>query len=117
MDDLIAFVRARLAEDEAAANVALRVTAEWYEVAQQAIACTDTIEIGFAYQHIVRYDPARALREVESKRAIVSLYRKYADDAGFNAMIEDRMWTTGYVLFYLAAAWSDHPDYRQEWKQ
>jgi hypothetical protein len=49
-------------------------------------------------EHMARHDPARVLREVEAKRAIVS---EGAPE---------------YLLVHLAAVYADHPDYRDEWR-
>jgi hypothetical protein len=59
--------------------------------------------------HIVRHDPARVLREVESNRELL-LYcaSELADD-------ETVEWPA-LLLAKLAAVWSDHPDYRTEWQ-
>ena len=63
--------------------------------------------------HIARHDPARVLREVESKRAILAQLSEVDvvmthDVGGHNAI--------GRAVRHLAAVYSDHPDYRQEWK-
>ena len=65
--------------------------------------------------------PARALREVAAGRAIIERYKHAAaappPNANFTAGQDD-----GYrqacadAIRDLAAVWSDHPDYRQEWK-
>lgn len=52
-------------------------------------------------QHIARHDPARVLRECAAKRELVDAWH---DEHG-----------GGHVLKTLAAVYSDHPDYRQEW--
>jgi hypothetical protein len=63
--------------------------------------------------HIARNDPARALRETEAKRAVLALHGNgnvpdscsYCHDA----------WPCRTVRF-LAAVYSDHPDYDQAWR-
>jgi hypothetical protein len=73
--------------------------------------------------HIARHDPARALREVAAKRAILA---EHAEDGHWCRRPAD----TGWVVYEagervvktfpcgtvrdLAAVWSDHPDY-PEW--
>jgi hypothetical protein len=99
-DDLISFVRARLDEDEAAARDAAPFYADRDLVAEM-------VEEGFdaeVPEHAQRHDPARALREVAAKRAILVMYA----DARWDLARED-------VVRELAAVWSDHADYRQEW--
>ncbi len=80
-DDIIAFIKARLDEDEAAAKA-------WLPFGNPDAA---------AREHIARQDPGRVLREVEAKREIIRVCGRV------------------YVLRCLAAVYSDHPDYRQEW--
>jgi hypothetical protein len=68
--------------------------------------------------HIARHDPARVLREVEAKRAILDLTKDPDGPDG-----ENLNWAYGIhaeahqtVLRHLAAVYADHPDYRQEWR-
>ncbi len=60
--------------------------------------------------HIARHDPARGLREVEAKRAIVARFVEtdgcYCDAFAHHSDEDVR---------YLAAIWSDNADYREEW--
>lgn len=64
--------------------------------------------------HIARHDPARVLREVEAKRAIVEMCESHANaqfpdfEGGYASAAED-------ALTHLALVWSDHPDYRPAW--
>lgn len=64
--------------------------------------------------HIARHDPARALREVEAKRALIAQYgdsegAQFPDyDGGYASATQD-------ALLLLASVYSDHPDYRKEW--
>lgn len=141
MDKLIAFVSARLDEDEAAAKAAVDSSmrakcAQWIaypdgngyvigDAGGHFASCLIGGE-GIA-RHVVRHDPARALREVEAKRAILAMYEERDDyylpkgvhdgrdpderqcDAAAKAAYRD-------ALEAIAAVWSDHADYRQEWK-
>jgi hypothetical protein len=140
-DDLVAFLRARLDEDEAAATAATAGPWEWDDSTDigewghrgpklmSATATWTTSEgrgpypvtvlAGYGYDawgldvgdgdkaFIARYDPARVLREVEAKRAIVKS--------------ESSPYLAGHApatvtLRYLAAVYRDHPDYQPEWK-
>ena len=56
--------------------------------------------------HIARHHPARALREVAFKRAILGQYRTAAGWSGDNWPLSLRL---------LTAVWSGHPDYQPEW--
>jgi hypothetical protein len=143
MSDFAAFATARLDEDEAAlravednsepwcgqwapdeANFALRTRNGW------SLARAVTVEEGFppgVLAHIVRHDPARALREVEAKRAILAEHRW--DDMGWCTRCQTPLpdaredeekfapvdWPCPTVRITFAV-YSDHPDYQQEWK-
>jgi len=95
-------------------------------------------------EHIARHDPARVLAECEAKRRIVELHTKlqeYQDEccsvlvgpfkfvdgpleAGTDSLGEltiRKAFATQEVygcetMMYLAAVYSDHPDYREEWR-
>ena len=102
MDDLVAFLAARLDEDEAAA----RAAEPFYE---DRDLVSEMVHIGFdaeVPQHAERHDPARVLREIAAKRAIL---------AEMSASWR-QSWTAAFTTLYaIAAVWSDHPGYRQEW--
>lgn len=74
--------------------------------------------------HIARFDPARTLREVAAKRAIL------AQEEAARSQFEHVKSSTTYpaievligqvaalatVIRHLASAYSDHPDYQAEW--
>lgn len=64
-------------------------------------------------RHIARWDPARVLRECESKRRLI----RAVEDAMAgteNPSVDDRMaWS--FLICNLATTWADHKDYREEW--
>ena len=81
-------------------------------------------------RHIARHDPARVLREIAAKRAIVAAHHpetpsKYGHDVLRCAVCQTErgVWAEDrhadpwpcLTLRHLAAVWSDHPDYRAEW--
>lgn len=78
--------------------------------------------------HTALHDPARALREVEADRRLLDLYerakqyrdRVFAQPEPLSISDEMRavtqMMALEQVMRLRAAIWSDHPDYRQEWK-
>ena len=114
MDDLVAFLRARVAEDEARARSAAesygdRWTADASGGVRGSIEYVSVIgEPGSPDDYVARHDPARVLREVDAKRRIVDRYawlREHGDTG-------DAAW----ILPLLAAAYADHPDYREEWR-
>ena len=113
-DDLTAFATARLDEDEALARACpplIPVHAEDFGAEGDGIH-DDTA----AFQAAVnaagfgqRYDPARALREVEAGRRILARHG-YCDHGGWNGtpLCPD--------LADLLVRWAGHPGYSPEWK-
>jgi hypothetical protein len=94
MDDLTAFINARLDEDEAAAKKAIELGAGVWSLAP--------------HFHTARHSPARVLREVAAKRAILRLYDNPKASAHVSGLV--------LAMVHIAAVWSDHPDYRAEWR-
>ena len=133
-DDLTAFLSARLDEDEAVAKAAASAagprwhhelywpddggdaTAVIFSAAGAPLADTLHREDEEMAAHIARHDPARVLRDVEAKRRLLARHWpdrfgcQYCADGGHNS---DRGCAD---LADLGAIWSDHPDYREEWK-
>lgn len=135
-DDLVAFLRARLAVDEQVAREATAgqwrnaPTSRHYEDGagpSEAVftALPDTGAIVVARtgargdrngmvnaEHIARHDPARVLAEVDTKRRIVDglaeALDRHADYITGTFTVED-------VLRLLALPYADHPDYQPEW--
>ncbi|MER7280539.1 DUF6221 family protein [Dactylosporangium sp. NPDC000244] len=139
MSDLVAFIEARLADDE---QLALACQAE--------VGATRAGEMypdgsGFADRddfpsypwgsrpaelaYIAAYGPDRALRGVESKRRILAGVRRWLDPhPGRPCTNEDNPWVecelhvaaTGRihadVLPLLALEWDTHPDYDERWR-
>jgi hypothetical protein len=112
MDELITFAKACLDEDEAAAK----------EAASRPLgaAWDDGTRLTAVARHINRHDPARVLREVAAKRAIVARYERAA--AIPESVLSFRRWEdSGYAeacldaVRDLATAWNDRPGYRPEW--
>ena len=119
MDDLIAFLNARLDEDETAANAATQGPWQAGETPGNRKTMIPCIFVAYGTARpdaghvlyeadygtpadvacIARHDPARVLREVAAKRAILASHSV--------------TWT---VVEQLAAVYSYHPDYRAEWK-
>lgn len=117
---IVEFLEARLAEDEA---VALAIThiqdsklGEWtgksaflWILGDQKVS-----------NHIARHDPARVLREVAAKRAIIAEHHRASQwggpvdvcDAHDGATMATIVCDT---MLALAAVYSDHPDYREDW--
>ena len=125
--DLAAFIAARLDEDEAAVETirqggfpAPTWTTEPSRSGQWAVLreIDDPTPVGYVsqgrreHEHIARHDPARVLREVEAKRAILA---DLTNRAGRVQIGLDQIWYSK-ILRLLAAVYSDHPGYRAEWK-
>lgn len=147
MDDLIAFVTARLDEDETEAKAAAAVAGpDWHHklfldldgaattmiVSAAGSPLADTLHRDDEEMapFIARHDPGRVLREVGAKRAVIAIHdpSRHPDDpssvrwcpvciTGRHGYPEE--WGDDpypcLTLRQLAAVWSDHPDYRQEW--
>jgi hypothetical protein len=121
--DLAEFLNARLDEDEAAAKAAWGVEWDWRYVAQpfgERPSIAHTV-------HMARHDPRRVLREAETKKAIIALAFEYeqkidgewgcghnAEEIGAGECRDIKPDGIG-ILRQLAAVYSDHPDYREEW--
>lgn len=123
MDDLIAFLNARLDERAAKANAAAAsepphpwtpgpVGAAWTATGGLVVGDTDLWDCEDAgslcmsdecAEHVAANDPEFALADVAAKRRIIELvigaYAGYA------------------VLPLLALPFSGHPDFREEWRQ
>lgn len=100
MTDLVEFLRARLDEDEEAAQAVM--------ARQHATDPLPTVFRPWDLLYSGDLDPAvrRLLAEVEAKRRIVSLC-DLADDNGYDIASE--------VLALLALPYADHPDYDPAW--
>jgi len=112
MDDLIAFLNARLGEDEAAAN-SLFFAARIPDKRPDFTACGGPA----AEVYWDHFNPARVLREVAAKRAILAEYERVAGSAQAypnNATITS-LGAAQTVVKALGTVYSDHPDYRGEW--
>ena len=95
MDDLAAFCAARLDEDEGRAK-------GWAEPGGAHWPWLET----------------RVLREVAAGRAILAEYGRIAESARRypNAANAAALIAMQTAVRHLVAVYSDHPDYRQEWK-
>lgn len=156
MTDIVAFLRDRLDEDEAEAGLAspgpwhvetaphrtnVVVPAEGIDRVGTAgrrlditpvftgqTASSSRAQWEADARHIARHDPARVLREVKAKRAVVEAHQYLADhdpnEGRDPGCIEDAAQIVTHiagretllqVLRSLAAAYADHPDYDPAW--
>jgi hypothetical protein len=109
VDDPIAFVTARLDERETGAK----------EVLAGNVRSRANIGLGSTLWDEQDADAQTELREIEAEREILSLCAQViSDDAGHEFYSDGWAGLTvaWRVISHLAAIWSDHPDYRQEWK-
>jgi hypothetical protein len=135
---IIAFTKARLDEDEA------RVYREgtppngviaWLtyleadgSMGYTTVAHGDTVdgrwiadgrELAPPANVLVVHDPARVLREVAAKRAILEGYRQSLEILHDNRqtwdLVRAAVGAQRVIVKQLAAVWSDHPDYLKEW--
>ena len=139
-NDLVAFVHARIEDDENAARAALIMdNGNWYverdgpshgtSVRTWGTVHSSSTQLDIAV-HIARHDPARVLDEVEVKRRIINRHREALTTAArFQADYENSQaiellklaheWDNiagllkGPVLD-IASVFSGHPDYRPE---
>jgi hypothetical protein len=116
-DDLVAFLRVRLDEDEQTAygliNAAKFIDAQptFYGVGGPA-----------AHAHWERFGPARVLVEVAAKRDLLDEVLDWGHGHAFNGegcpvdpCLCDRDERVRAVLERLVPPYREHPDYRQEW--
>lgn len=116
MDDLVAFVRARLDEDERIAQGADRNppngSTSWTPAALQ------TTWDARVDEHVARHNPARVLREVEAKRRILGEHFESFLPNGIplgTCTTCDNYAMPCPTLRLLALPYADDPDYRPEW--
>lgn len=121
MNEILDFLHARIDEDEAIAK-AIHTDPTWvyddtsgvggivYETGDGAWIADKVGPVNGA--HITRQDPARTLREVAAKRAIIDI------------LTHRPKWVTPQdpvplptltALQHMASVYAEHPDYRQEW--
>jgi hypothetical protein len=130
-DDLRAFLEARLDEDEQHARQ-VEGDGHWDCVSTGVLelggvpdpndraghypgADLDGLVLGprGVVYHAARHDPARVLREVAAKRALLAM--DVSPDEHNNDCVSGYLDAVYDVQLLLAAVWSDHPDYRTEW--
>lgn len=129
MDDLIAFLLARLDEDEQVARAAAELAdaGTWAASPEGQVHDPSAPGRGWHYLavgpdhrslddigvHIARWDPARVLAEVEAKRRMIDerpTGAQFPDmEGGYESGWED-------CFRYLALPYASHPDYREEWR-
>jgi hypothetical protein len=128
-EGIAAFLAARLDEDEATAKAATEAEGQWFAPGPGAgewsvrnnraivdcpagvIAFDEGCPTDTQAAHIARHDPARVLRSVAAVRIILAA----CQHAGPWVAYTPEEWLE-FALPLLAAIYSDHPDYRPQWK-
>lgn len=103
MSDLVAFLAARLDEDEAKAALTLRAA---------------TAHFGPRFKAAPRERWERVLREVEAGRRLIGRYEycaAYGEAPGNEGLWHAMREYEEHILPAMAAVWSGHPDYDPEW--
>lgn len=131
---LVAFLRARLDDDERVARAVgfeCIETGEYmwnskYLLLQGGVGGESkaTAELdGDLAIHIARQDPARTLREVEAKRQLADLHHEVEDPQEMQDYCAECDLGRDRYPYYpcttlrlLAAVYADHPDYLPEWR-
>ena len=124
MDDLVAFLTARLGEDEAAAKAAS--PGPWFQdgtaIRSQprlyAPSAGPTLVVKHTWPqeaaHILLHDPARVLRDVEARRKILAVYEEALRiQAGFRETSGEETARLALEMAVRALA-AVYPDYRKE---
>lgn len=105
--DVVAFIRARLDEDEAAARMAAKAR---YSLYGKVRALVDQDNASAEERLMALHDPARVLRQVEALRRVVAMHYGEHDCA-------ELKWRDPWcpTLRLLTSLWSDHPEYQEGW--
>lgn len=132
MNDLIAFLHARIADDEQTARAATE--GPWEVDSEQhaeSISTPDgtTVVGGGRWgseasvfestedaTHIARHDPARVLAEANAKRLIIADYERFLAERRRAMGGWDSYPDVSPTMAALASVYADHPDYRDEWR-
>lgn len=128
MTTLAAFLRVRLDEEVESARRAFSGQTDpengWgaYRPAWQQHA-TITPHVGIIHEavqadHVVRWNPARVLADIDVKRRIVAHMEAILNAAEGDDTPDhyDALGSAELTLALLAAPYADHPDYRAEWR-
>jgi hypothetical protein len=137
VDDLAVFLNAQFDEDERVASAAPR--GPWsVEVSGSVVAadggrvvpsvggavdgCVTCWPEGPVVDHVLAYDPARVLREIEAKRGVLRQYETVRGQVRNPVSAENRraariaQGELEDVLRILATVYADRPGYREEWR-
>jgi hypothetical protein len=117
IEELVAFVRARVADDmqlarDAGGEAWHRPDDEWSpglieNCRGEAVTHGTRSPTPMEAQHIVRHDPRHALRRCQAFSRMAAIVAE--DDGASNALAT--------VLVDVARVWQEHPDFRDEWSR
>lgn len=119
MNALVEFLRTRLDKDEQVAHAAHYEGQRWITEEEEVYRWPDDEPVYSADRkrdaaHIARHAPARVLRDVTARRALLDSCAQLIADGevdcndGGPGLADD-------VVRALASVYADHPDYRAEW--
>jgi len=125
-DDLVAFLRARLKDDQDVAESTRQASLSWRNFDMDG-ELRDDVNAGTVCivpadedrAHIARWDPQRVIAEVAAKRRIIDAWQAVYDDIQEPYTGDQRMgegFGLDHAVQCLATAYADHPDFREEWK-
>jgi hypothetical protein len=119
--DLVAFLRARLDEDEHKARAATQ--GSWMEKnGNVSDLVADRVYKAVDREHIIRWQPSRVLAEVAVKRRIIAQYEyavEHPDEIspdGFLVSVPISRKALRDVVKLLARPYRNHPEYREDWR-
>lgn len=124
--ELLDFLRDRLQDDEDYAHNAYAdhndAGPNWYEQWSGALNIGEKEDLVLTNDSAVsrfmaRHDPARILREVEAKRALLDDYERFVAERRRMMNGWDSYPEVSPVLTAFAAVYADHPQYRDEWRR
>lgn len=109
MDDLIAFLQARLDDDAEVVRHARDIS----DVARRGGYAMVMAASDAAF--VVHFNRNRELAEIEAKRGQIAHYGRVASRAEQHPDYELAVGACKVALRHMSLAYADHPDYRQEW--
>jgi hypothetical protein len=137
MDDLVQWLRAQLDEDEQIARAVEDRSApwdgQWMADGDSAVRTVNGHVLFYRHDsgplkpgladYVAEWDPARVLRDIDAKRAIVARYEFVCTEASRTTITEEEreVWvqvggTLQSCVLQLALPYTDRPGYRDEWR-
>lgn len=116
MDDLVTWLRDCIDEDFEIAQVANALSASPWTSTGNAVTCGEGFRLARAEdgepataEHIARWDPARALAEIEAKRLMLDFLDPTDAPEGEGKYVAER------AILLLALPYAGYPGWREEW--